>query len=205
MPDGDYFNWKVKGRGSKKLVELALGGASMDIVADQGVDMVVHQLNDPANRLSLRRIVRAIEVARSRTGSTPAGLQTELRKIVGKDEIAGIAAKSAEAVFVSGDPHSRRPESRDIQERLLAQFGGDLIEARALTPARADLMKAHGRSGEEHHAWVDQFREIVGLRIRSKADAVFEGIREIRRPRRLAKRRIMTLEELHEPIARQTL
>ncbi len=202
MPDGDHFCWKVRGPGSRKLVEVALGGNRIDIVADHAIDMVVRHLNDPEHRLLLPRILRGLRTVCSRDGSTLEDLQRELRHIAGESDVASVAAKSAESLFVSrfgGDNYG------DISAALLAQFAGDLIEARALTHARTELLKEYGRSHREHCKWIHDLRDAVGRELESKVESVYGGSSRIRPPRRLAKRRRMTLEELHEPIARQTL
>ena len=45
MPDGDSLNWKVRGKGSRKVLSLVRSGADCGLVADEAIRMFVAQTN----------------------------------------------------------------------------------------------------------------------------------------------------------------
>jgi hypothetical protein len=164
--------------------------------------MVVRCLNEPEYRAILPRVLRLLNAIQRRDGATIEDLRRELRPVAKQSEVARIAAESAERVFMS-DRSLRH--GGDTRSKLLTHFAGDLIEARALTHARADLLKATGRSYEQHCSWLADLRCSVGRQLEPKVEAIFDRCIKIRRPDRLTRRRRMTLENLNEPIARKSL
>ena len=202
MPDVDHFYCPVRGPGSRKLVEVVLGNAPSEVVTDLALEMVVRHLKDPNYRVLLPRILRGMEEVLSREGSTVEDVQEALCHIARESEVASIAVKAAECLFTLP---LRSRKSGDIRALLLAQFAGDLIEARALTYARPELLRRSGRTHREHLDWLQELRSTIGRELQATVESVYRSSGRIRRSRRLVKRQRMTLEELHEPIARQTL
>lgn len=181
MPDVDDFYYVVRGPGSRTLVNLALGGAPLDEIVYQAELMAVKAMNQPRVRRVLCEVNQALLQAILESGYTLARLRAQLRACKRQGAIAAIGAQAAEAVFCSAVSGGSEFDAREIQERFLKEFAGDLIEGRALNHARERLIRSNTGTVGQHYDWIASVRENLASRMPRLLESVFNSDRIVRR------------------------
>lgn len=205
MPDGDCLNWKLRGPGSRILVDLARSGADPLLLVDQGVRSFTCHLNERQVDRYLHEVAECVYSASQKMSSVDVSesLRSELRILESQFGTAegAITTGAAERVFLRFREERGSPTLETVQEECLTECAKRLIEEHALLPAREILRREGGRDTAEQLKWEARLLEDIGERTRRMRQSVFDPSgKPIRAPKRQFEPRATTMESLHEPV-----
>lgn len=170
MPDGDSLNWKVRGRGSRRVLALVRSGTDVRLIADEAVKMFVQQSNEGKWKylivgidaiLSRSLPLLAQESGFSARSGIIQSIRDEVRSLVGAH--SGECAKwmiSAATRCVENLAESPRSIDRQgVRRELLASVVEGLLDNRVLQPVRQDLLKEIWRDRSEQYFYEQGLRD----------------------------------------------
>lgn len=213
MPDGDSLNWKVRGRGSRKVLALIRSGADVRLIADEALKMFVKQANDGKWKHlivgidtilfdSLPLLARASGF--SDRSQIIQSIRDEVRSLVGAHW--GECAKwmiSATARCVENLAESSRSLDRQyVRRELVASVVEGLLDNRVLHPIRQDVQKELGRDQSEQNAYEKDIRDATRQQAFKLVSSLFSAFDEapVRSPIRSVPLRVTDFARLGESL-----
>jgi len=214
MPDGDRFEWRLRGKKWRTVFRLLSSRADKQLAAEEAVKGVAAYLRDHAD-IPCNGLINAVHESLSapqlpilppESGLGATGLMLQLDSIVRASqysEAAQLAHRSAWKVFMRLDDKRHHLS----QEIVAAEFAGEpsceIAERRCIGVMRDQIMERTHRSLEEQVSnelsLQDCIRKI-GQQF-GKQLMAGQGLKRIHAPKRLHAGKEFTADDLHKPLA----
>ena len=213
MPDGDSLNWKVRGKGSRRVLSLVRSGADSGLVADEALRMFVKQMNAGRWKPAMRQMVNARGAALKQLPpnadfAKQADVFDSFSKRVDQvaagcaDDSVRILERAAISAFGALEESSTPPTAHVIERELLSNSVRALLDNRVLQPTRDEVARESHRDTSEQVCYERELLSKVGEEGKRLHSAVFaeEDARPIRAPRRSVPQKDTTIERLGESL-----
>jgi hypothetical protein len=212
MPDGDSLNWKVRGKGSRRVLSLVRSGAHSGIVADEALRMFVKQMNaghwkpaicEMAEMLgtALKQIPPGADFAKRADVFDSFSKRVE-RLAAGASDDIRILVRAATNAFGSLEESNALPDADAVQRELLSNAARAVLDNRVLQPTRDEVAREWHRDTSEQICYERDLLSKVGEQGKRLQSAVFgdQDARPIRTPPRSVPQKDTTLERLGESL-----
>ena len=212
MPDGDRLDWKVQGKGSRRVLRLLQNGLDEELVADGALRMFVDQVNDGRWKPVFRQVVGILDNTLAEPHACEVGseqidsflrLTNEIEAVVSNhgDRALAPLIRAAQRVFHSLRDGGGPIEVAEIRTRFLCEAAVTLLDHCVLQPTRQELSRRLNLSRDEQAYFESRVFEKMRNGTTRLCDSFFASPRElVRAPRRLRPKRSTDLERLHEPL-----
>lgn len=213
MPDGDSLNWKVRGVGSQRVLALVRSGTEPGLVADAAVQMFAKQAHRGRWRPAMKEIADALDSSvRQISADTDFTKRAQIFHSFSQrlDSIArthsddGIAIlqRGAERAFGTLEERSQVVDRQIIEEELLSQAAGALVDRRVLQPTRDEIARESQRDSSEQMCYEHELLAHIGNEAKRLHRSFFETTDPVavRTPRRRVPKKATTIERLAEAL-----
>lgn len=213
MPDGDSLNWKVRGKGSRRVLNLVRSGADSGLVADEALRMFVKQMNAGRWKPTMREMADTLGAALkqippdadfAKRADVFDSFSKRLDRIAAActDDSVRILGRAAISTFGALE-ESCSPASTDaIEQEFLSASARALLDHRVLQPTRNEIARESQRDSSEQVCYERELLSKVGEEGKRLRSAVFseQNARPVRAPRRSVPHKDTTIERLREPL-----
>ncbi len=213
MPDGDSLNWKVRGKGSRRVLSLVRSGADSGVVADEALRMFVKQMNagrwKPAMRdiadtlnAALNQIPPDADFAKRADVFDSFSKRIERVAAAAADDSVQILGRAAISTFGVLEESCIPATPEAIERELLSNSVRALLDHRVLQPTREEVARESHRDASEQVCYERELLSKAGEEGKRFRSAVFaeQNARPIRAPRRSVPQKETTIERLGEAL-----
>src|SRR5262245_17972250 len=196
MPDGDRFQWRLKGKGWRKLRSLLTSGVDDELIGSQAITAVAHYLKDNpdtpyADYVDL--VHRSLATRSLFDPNQNQGLEDNTRVSVALENLAEqcdysesslLAQRAASRIFLRMKSNNAQVERSTVAEAFAGGLAGEITERRCLALVREDTAQKCGRSFEDEMAHEKQLRGKIAQMAKpfTKKLASTEGLSVLRAP-----------------------
>lgn len=212
MPDGDRFEWRLKGKGWRKLYRLMNSGAAHELVVDQAIAGVASYLRDHAQTPYAAFASAIFDVLRAPTqfklGIESAlvggsGLPNHLDSLVAASEFSEAALlchRSAWKAFLKMHGEPMTPTHAAVTECFAGELSWGIVERRCMGIVRDEVVANTHRGMQDQLAVEGLLQEAVSQRGRTFGKHFIRGsdAARIRAPRSVKPRNHFTEHDLHK-------
>jgi hypothetical protein len=214
MPDGDRFEWKLKGKGWRKVYRLLTSKTGTPLVAARvmtGVAAYIRKHSDTPYRQFIDAVHKALCAPVLNTlppesilsGSTKLAASLDaLAASSNFDESAQLSARSAMKAFLRLDANRGGINRDEVAKHFASELSWELAESQCIGIVRDKVTKETGRTMVEEVKLEADLREEVcklgqglGTQLGKDHDAT-----HVRAPKNREPRKELTVEDLHKPL-----
>lgn len=214
MPDGDRFEWKLRGKGWRKVYRLLTSKTGAPLVAECVLTGVAAYLRKN-NETQYSHFVNAVHEALSAPVLNlmpPESVLSGSTKLTGKldtlvasskfAESAQFAQRSALKTFLRLDAERAKVTREDVAKHFGSELSWEVAESQCIGIVRDKVTKETGRTIEEQVKFETTLREAVCKTGQDLGKQLTEGrdMSHVRAPRKRVVRKELTVEDLHKPL-----
>lgn len=210
MPDGDYFERKLRGKGWRKVYRLGCSLAPTDAVVDKIMGAVAHIFRTESTD-GVRQIYTHLQSAIDNPlrqlypQQVYDGLISDIQAaavIDGYSELCRVAECAALQTFNELDKSIQSPSEDVIKQQFTGNLVWKLTERRCLGPVRDGIMQGSGRNKGAQLSWEIELRNRILKPSASLSKSLLaeDSNSFVRAPKRLYKPMPMTLDTLYQPL-----
>ena len=213
MPDGDSLNWKVRGKGSRRVLSLVRSGADSALVADEALRMFVKQMNAGQWKGAIREMADVLGSALNQLSpeadfAKRADVFDSFSKRIDRmtagvgDDSVRILGRAAVGAFGALEESNASLDADTVQRELLSNAARAVLDHRVLQPTRDEVARECHRDTSEQVWYERDLLSRVGEEGKRLQSAVFgeHDTRPVRTPRRSVPKKDTTLERLAESL-----
>ena len=214
MPDGDSLNWKVRGKGSRKVLSLVRSGADCGLVADEAIRMFVAQTNHGDWKPAMRELGALLCTALSQIpqnadftqrASICAAFSRRVEWVVNRHADSGVCILGRAAVwaFCGLEERGVPATNQAAKEELLVCAARSVLDHRVLQPTRTEVAREINRSSSEQTSFERDLFMKVGEQATRLHHSIFveTDVKAVRTPSRSVPKRETNVERLSEVVA----
>jgi hypothetical protein len=215
MPDGDRFEWKLRGKGWRKVYRLLTSKTGTPLVAGcvlTGVAAYIRKNNetpyshfiDVIHEALSAPVLNSLPPESVLSGSTK--LAGRLDTLVANSkfvESAQFAQRSALKAFLRLDAERGNVTREDVAKHFGSELSWELAESQCIGIVRDKVTKETGRTIEEQVRFEANLREEVSKAGQDLGKQLTEDrdMSNVRAPRKRVVRKELTVEDLHKPLS----
>ncbi len=206
MPDGDSLNWKIRGKGSRRVLSLVRTGADSKLIGQEACRMLVAQARSGGWKGPIREVAQILERGLESTfgAATIKGLRDQARQVVREhhgDRIDWIIP-AVDRALCKLESLPENPNRADIQRELMSAVCQGLVDHRVLQPARQEITTEASRERSEQMIFESEILDAVGREGRRLVDTFLNAEEDsvVRAPRRTIQKRETDAARLNEPL-----
>lgn len=216
MPDGDKFEWMLRGRGWRKIYRLAKSNASMNLIIDEMKKAVAYAsrtyLQCPAlidiNDLVFEALSDAADPQKLCFGEAerenPYLILTDRLEQVQADNNSNLAVQlavgAALATYLELQSDCSSIKPRQVQEILTVKFVQQIVRNQILDRVRDGIAASRRHKLDEQKKWEDELLAALADPCRRMFDGYLrtQGQVKVRAPKRITPRMKMDLNTLQQ-------
>ena len=214
MPDGDRFEWRLRGKGWRRVYRLQCSGADDALVADHAIKSVAAYLRTHTDT-SYRGFLNALTDALSAptfdsfppesglSGATGLTTHLETEVVAHKhSEAAQLAQRAAWKTFLRLDSERQTLTRERIAETFAGEFTFEITERRCLGVMREQVIEKTNRTLEDQVAKEASLKECIrsaGQQFGKQLDSE-KPVEDVRAPRKSVATRDFTVDDLNKPL-----
>jgi|SRR5579864_450959 len=198
MPDGDRFQWRLKGRGWRKLRSLITAGADDELVASQAITAVTHYLKDNADTCCsafIDLVHRSLAAPSIFSAKPEQGLNDVTRVSIALDciveqsdysESSLVGQRAALRIFLQQKSANAVIDKSLVAEAFVGEFAKEVVGRRCLALSRQDIAQKCGRTFDDQMEYEKRILAKVAQTAKSLAAKLIseKNLSNIRAPRR---------------------
>jgi hypothetical protein len=214
MPDGDRFEWKLRGKGWRKVYRLLTSKTGAPLVAGcvlTGVAAYIRKHNETPYSQFIDVIHEALS-APVLNSLPPESVLSGSTKLTGKLDIlvantkfvesAQFAQRSALKAFLRLDAERGKVTREDVAKHFGSELSWELAESQCIGIVRDKVTKETGRTIEEQVSFEASLREEVSKAGQDLGKQLTKDreMSHVRAPRKRVVSKELTVEDLHKPL-----
>jgi len=214
MPDGDRFEWNLKGKGWRRVYRLLTSKTGIPLISARvltGVAAYIRKHNETQYGHFIEAVYEALSAPVLNT-LPPESILSGSTKLAGRLDIlasnssfaesAQLAQRSAMKAFLRLDANRGNISRDEVAEYFGSELSWEVAESQCIGIVRDKVTKEAGRTMEEQVRFESDLRAAVCKLGQDLGRQLTKGrdISRVRAPKNRVIRKVLTVEDLHKPL-----